>query len=82
VEATVHLSAAPTTLAGAAALLRYIVASYDANSDDDYAGCIWDVLRFDDDDCDPVVDTASLRLEILETIAEMVQSAALTEARS
>jgi hypothetical protein len=87
VEATVDLGTAPETVAGAVALLKYIVESFDANSNDDYAGDIWDILRFDDDDEDregePVVDTAALRLEILETIAGMVQSAAmLTEMRS
>jgi hypothetical protein len=74
VLATAALNIRPNTLAGAAALLRYIAESYDGNDDEG----AWNAILFAEDDEDserePVVDNENLLQEILETIAEAVQS--------
>jgi hypothetical protein len=70
IAATAELNIRPTTLAGVAALLRYIAEFHDDE--------VWtDVIYEDDDeDCErePIVDNDGLFREILETLAEVAES--------
>ena len=74
IEATAELNVPPTTLAGVAALLQYIAESYDGDDDEG----AWTAILFAEDDEDgerePIVDNERLLQEILETIAEAVDS--------
>jgi hypothetical protein len=72
--ATARLNVRPSTLAGVAALLRYIAEISDDEEDWNLA-----IYEKDDDedadyDRDPIVDNDGLLQEILETLAEVAES--------
>jgi hypothetical protein len=74
VAATAELNTRPSTLAEIAALLRYIAESYDGDDDEG----AWNAILFAEDDEDserePIVDNERLLQEILEILADEVES--------
>jgi hypothetical protein len=74
IMATANLNVRPGTMAGVAALLRYIAEIRDDEED-------WNLALYEEDDDgdadydrDPIVDNEGLLQEILETLAETVES--------
>jgi hypothetical protein len=76
IVATAGLNARPATLAGVAALLRTVAESYDGDDGDIWGGMVYD--HDEDGECigDPVIDNTDLMLEIVEMLADVVQSLA------
>ena len=78
IEATAALNARPATLAGVAALLRTVAEFYDGDEGSIWGGTIY--AEDEDGDADyerkPLVDNAGILQEILETLAEVVESTA------
>lgn len=86
-EATAGLNVRPTTMAGIVALLRYVAESYDGDEEDDGDGRVWDSVMYaedydhqEGDDREPIIDNKGLLQEILEMLAETVQSLAIPAA--
>jgi hypothetical protein len=74
IVATAKLNVRPGTMAGVAALLRYIAEIHDDEED-------WNLVLYERDDNgdadydrDPIVDNDGLLQEILETLAEAAES--------
>jgi hypothetical protein len=69
--ATAALNTRPTTLAGVMALLRYVAETYSADDESP-----WTAMIFDDEDNpnEPTLDNAELLQDILDTLADTLES--------